>query len=112
LLAGLPLRDQRYRVNRSTCAELVATGRFLTVVPGFSLNSPHKHPSLRALSVELPNARRPIAIFTLKNRTLSPRAQLFASVCVRSPSRWQNSSRLAAANVRMWPILLQNSLQG
>jgi DNA-binding transcriptional LysR family regulator len=57
--------------------ELVATGRFLTVVPGFSLKFPRKHPSLRALSVELPNARRPIAIFTLKNRTLSPLAQLF-----------------------------------
>jgi DNA-binding transcriptional LysR family regulator len=57
--------------------ELFSTGRFLTTVPAFSLRLPRKHPSLKALPVELPNTRRPIASFTLKNRSLSPIAQLF-----------------------------------
>jgi DNA-binding transcriptional LysR family regulator len=58
-------------------SELFVTGRFLSVLPDFSLRLPRKHPSLRALPVELPNTRIPIAIVTLKNRTLSPIAQLF-----------------------------------
>jgi DNA-binding transcriptional LysR family regulator len=63
---GIPLRE-----------ELLSTGRFLAVVPGFSLQLPRKHPTLRALPVTLPNMRHPIAIVTLKNRELSPLAQLF-----------------------------------
>lgn len=57
--------------------ELLETGRFLTAVPGFSLRLPRKHPSLRALPVELPNTRHPVAIITLRERELSPLAQLF-----------------------------------
>lgn len=56
---------------------LLATGRFLTMVSGYTLMLPGKHPLLRALPVELPNARGTIAIITLKNRTLSPLAELF-----------------------------------
>ena len=63
-----------YLVLRS---ELLSAGRFLTVVPGFSLKLPRKHPFLRALPVELPGSRHPIAIVTLKNRELSPLAQVF-----------------------------------
>ena len=36
-----------------------------------------RHSFLRALPVELPNSRHPVAIITLKNRELSPLAQLF-----------------------------------
>ena len=57
--------------------ELLATDRFLTVFPSFSLRLPRRHPSLRALPVDLPNTRIAIAIVTLKNRTLSPIVQLF-----------------------------------
>jgi DNA-binding transcriptional LysR family regulator len=57
--------------------ELLATGRFLTMVPNFSLRLPRRHPFLRALPVDLPQLRHPIAIITLKNRELSPLAQLF-----------------------------------
>jgi DNA-binding transcriptional LysR family regulator len=56
---------------------LLATGRFLTVLPCFALTLPGKHSSLKALPVELPNARGTIAIVTLRNRTLSPLAALF-----------------------------------
>ena len=56
---------------------LLATGRFLTVLPRFILKLPGRHVSLRALPVNLPNARGSIEIVTLKNRTLSPLAELF-----------------------------------
>jgi DNA-binding transcriptional LysR family regulator len=56
---------------------LLATGRFLTITSGFMLTLPGKHPSLRSLPVELPNARGTVAIITLKNRTISPVAELF-----------------------------------
>ena len=46
-------------------------------LPGFALKLPRKHPTIRALPVALPNTRHPIAIITLKNRSLSPLAQLF-----------------------------------
>jgi DNA-binding transcriptional LysR family regulator len=57
--------------------ELLATGRFLTVVVGFSLLLPRKHPGLKALPVKLPDIRQPVGITTLTNRSLSPVAQMF-----------------------------------
>jgi DNA-binding transcriptional LysR family regulator len=63
--------------SRNMRNRLVATGRFLTVVPGFSLRPPSSNPGLKALPVELPGTRQPVAMITLKNRALSPLAQLF-----------------------------------
>ena len=57
--------------------DLLATGRFLTVLPSFLLKVPGRHPRLKALPITLPNTRMPIGIITLKNRTLTPAAQLF-----------------------------------
>jgi DNA-binding transcriptional LysR family regulator len=56
---------------------LLATGRFLSALP--SLRLPDRQHSLKALPLELPGTRRPIGIITLKTRTLSPLAQLFAA---------------------------------
>jgi DNA-binding transcriptional LysR family regulator len=56
---------------------LLATGRFLTMLSSYTLMLPGKHSSLKALPVELDSARGTIAIITLKNRTLSPLAELF-----------------------------------
>jgi len=58
-------------------SELAATGRFLTVLPGFALKLPQPNPSLRALPLILPNSEGPVGIRTLKNRSLGPVAQLF-----------------------------------
>jgi DNA-binding transcriptional LysR family regulator len=58
-------------------SELLETGRFLTVVPGFSVRLPRPHPSLKVLPVEFPNVRHQVAIITLKGLSLSPLAQLF-----------------------------------
>jgi DNA-binding transcriptional LysR family regulator len=55
---------------------LVATGRFLSIATGrvFGLS---KHPGIKVLPVKLQYASVPVGIITLKNRTLSPVAQLF-----------------------------------
>src|SRR5262249_16450008 len=58
-------------------ANLLKTGRYLTVFPEFWLQLPDPHPFIRKLPVELPIASGPIGIVTLKNRALSPVAQLF-----------------------------------
>jgi DNA-binding transcriptional LysR family regulator len=58
---------------------LLATGRFLSALASFSLRLPDRPSFLRALPLELPGTRRPVAIITLKSRTLSPLAQLFAA---------------------------------
>jgi LysR family pca operon transcriptional activator len=57
--------------------ELLATGRFLTVLPGFMLRVAWRNLALKSLPVALPNSPMPIGLITLKNRTLTPLAQLF-----------------------------------
>jgi DNA-binding transcriptional LysR family regulator len=56
---------------------LLTTGRFLTISPASTLKFPSRRPDLKALPVELPKARVPVGIVTVKNRTLSPVAKLF-----------------------------------
>jgi DNA-binding transcriptional LysR family regulator len=56
---------------------LLATGRFLTVLPESVLRYNAKQWALRALPIKLRTKSRPIAIITLKNRTISPVVQLF-----------------------------------
>lgn len=58
-------------------AKLAASGRFLTVIPEFILALPDRNPSLKALPVELPGARRTMRVLCLRNRLLSPLAELF-----------------------------------
>ena len=56
---------------------LLATGRFLTVLPDSVLRYNAKQWALRALPIKLHTKPRPIAIITLKNRTINPAVQLF-----------------------------------
>jgi DNA-binding transcriptional LysR family regulator len=58
-------------------ANLLRTGRYLSIVPEFWLQFPHRHPFIRKLPVELPVTGAPIGIVTLTGRQLSPVAQLF-----------------------------------
>jgi DNA-binding transcriptional LysR family regulator len=60
---------------------LLATGRFLTILPMSILRFPTSRPAIKVLPVRLPNARAPVGIVTLKNRTLSPTARLFIEHC-------------------------------
>jgi DNA-binding transcriptional LysR family regulator len=55
---------------------MLATGRFITSLPRSMLHFA-KHLPLKQLSVDSPILSRPVGIMTLKNRTLSPLAQLF-----------------------------------
>jgi DNA-binding transcriptional LysR family regulator len=56
---------------------LLATGRFLGVLSDSMLRLSGKRLSLKALPVEFSIRPGPIGIVTLKNRTISPMAQLF-----------------------------------
>ena len=57
--------------------KLLETGRFLTMLPRYTLMLPVRHPVLRPLPVEIANSRAPMAIITLNKRALSPLAELF-----------------------------------
>jgi len=57
---------------------LLATGRFLSMVPRVVLQFQARGQALTALSLELPSTHRPLAMISLKNRTLSPVAGLFS----------------------------------
>jgi DNA-binding transcriptional LysR family regulator len=51
-------------------------GGFLTMLPASVLKFPGGNEEIKALPVDIPKVGRPIGIVTLKNRTLSPVAQL------------------------------------
>jgi DNA-binding transcriptional LysR family regulator len=72
-----PPRTSVITVSLNLRNRLLATGRFLTMLPSYALTSAGKRPWLKALPVEVPNVRRSTVIVTLRNRTLSPLAELF-----------------------------------
>jgi DNA-binding transcriptional LysR family regulator len=61
---------------------ILATGRFVTVFPASSFKFLAKHSELKVLPIDLPAARRPNGIVTLKNRTTGAVAQIFID-CAR-----------------------------
>ena len=65
---------------------LLPTGRFLTVVPRSVLHFSPQRALFKVLPIELPRWHLPVSIMTLKNRTLSPMAQLFID-CVREAAK-------------------------
>ena len=56
---------------------LLASGRFLTLLPASVLKLAGGNDEIKALPVDIPKVGRPIGILTLKDRTLSPVAELF-----------------------------------
>jgi DNA-binding transcriptional LysR family regulator len=64
-----------YSLNVRT--SLLATGRFLAIVPASVLRFGAGELVLKVLPVELPPAVQPVAITTLRHRMLSPAAKLF-----------------------------------
>ena len=65
-----------FAVTAAARNALVASGRFLSIVPYSMSAFRGTHPPLKRLPIDLP-MRMPVGIVTLKNRTLSPLAQLF-----------------------------------
>jgi DNA-binding transcriptional LysR family regulator len=73
---GLP----RIMVETTSIAvrdQMLATGRYLTMVPRFCVLLQPKARSLRVLPVKLPDIPTHVAIFTLKNRSLGSAVELF-----------------------------------
>jgi len=65
---------------------LLATGRFVTIFPASAFRFLTKRSELKVLPVELPTARRPNGIVTLKDRALGPVARLFID-CAREVAK-------------------------
>jgi DNA-binding transcriptional LysR family regulator len=101
-----PPRATVYAGSITMRTKLAEGGRFLAVVPAYILRFSGKLVSLRVLPVELPTTRRQIGIITLKNRTLSPLAQLFID-CARDIAR--PLTKAHAPNDRVKNISPRNS---
>jgi DNA-binding transcriptional LysR family regulator len=65
---------------------MLATGRFLSTLSASVLQYSVNRRSIRVLPVGFPNRPSPVGIVTLKNRTISPVAQLFIE-CAREVAR-------------------------
>jgi DNA-binding transcriptional LysR family regulator len=75
--AGLPVPTPRMTTNSFALRNtLMATGHYLTLIPRSMLEFGPKPSPINVLPIVLPPWKSPIAIVTLKNRTLSPVAQL------------------------------------
>jgi len=57
--------------------QLVVTGRFVAMLPGSVLRFSGRNWPLKILPVKLPIQPRAVAVMRLKNRTLSPVAEVF-----------------------------------
>src|ERR1700676_5026934 len=64
-----------YSLNVRT--SLLATGRFLAIIPASALRFGAAQSVLKVLPCALPPSVQPVAVTTLKNRMLSPTAKLF-----------------------------------
>ena len=65
---------------------LAASGRFLAAVPSHVLKFPAKHSLIKLLPIELSTTQQQVGIITLKERTLSPLAQLLIE-CAREVAK-------------------------
>ena len=84
-------------VNGSAIARiaLVAKGRFLTLTSESAIRFGGRDMAIKALPIDLPDSQIPVGIITLKNRTLTPVAQLFID-CAREVARPMASKSLSA----------------
>lgn len=83
---------------------LLATGRFLTIVPDSVAVFSARSAGFKVLPIDLPTTRRAIGVIRLKNRTLSPIAQLFVD-CARDVASMltKRNSRRASPGRRVFP---------
>ena len=66
---------------------LLESGRFLTISATSMLHLPKERPEVKILPVDVKAPRVPIGIFTLKNRAVSPVAQLFSDYAREAAKR-------------------------
>jgi DNA-binding transcriptional LysR family regulator len=67
-------------------SNLLPTGRYLSMLPGSVLRYGALRSAVKVLDIDLPIRPRPVAIVTLRRRTLSPVAQLFIE-CAREMAK-------------------------
>jgi DNA-binding transcriptional LysR family regulator len=60
---------------------LLATGRFISISPYSAYSLSARRPELKVLAVRQSLGHAPVGIVILKNRTISPLAQLFINNC-------------------------------
>jgi DNA-binding transcriptional LysR family regulator len=84
--SGLGLPEMLITSSLPVRLSLVATGRFLTMVPRIVLEFPPGSAALKRLPIEFPSTHRPVGIITVRDRTLSSVAQLFRD-CVREMAK-------------------------
>jgi DNA-binding transcriptional LysR family regulator len=76
--AGLaPPPNMVATTSSSLREEILATGRYLSMVPRYWTLLPRRRSSLKVLPVEFPHTRLTVAIITVKNRSLSRATELF-----------------------------------
>lgn len=81
-----PLKAQVVSNSMAVRTRLVATKGFLTLLPGSMLHFGAKRLAVKPLPVTLPMKSQPIEIVTLKNRSLSPVAEMFID-CLRTVAK-------------------------
>jgi DNA-binding transcriptional LysR family regulator len=67
-------------------SSLLPTGRYLAVIPGAVLRYGALRSAVKVLSVEFPVQLTPVAVMSLRHRTLSPAARLFIE-CAREVAK-------------------------
>ena len=78
---------------------LVAEGRFLTLAAESVFRFASRNMAIKALPIDVPDIRIPVGIVTLKNRTLTPVAQLFID-CAREIARPMAKGKTVSARRR------------
>ena len=73
---------------------LLATGRFIAILPETMMNFSAQRLGLKRLPVDLPIERTPVAIVTLKDRELPPAIGSLSSVPGPLPQRWRNARKI------------------
>jgi DNA-binding transcriptional LysR family regulator len=72
---------------------LLATGKFFTAVPSSTFGWGADYLPFKVLPIEMPTTFGPVAIVTLRGRTLSPPAQLFTNCLRELATKRENKKR-------------------
>jgi DNA-binding transcriptional LysR family regulator len=83
-------RARVFAVSYEMRLSLLSTGRFLAIFPASASKFSTWRPEIKVLPVKLPLARPPNGIVVLKNRTLSPVAQLFINAAREAAKKLAN----------------------
>jgi DNA-binding transcriptional LysR family regulator len=89
-------------------ASLLATGRFISIVPNSGLIFSTRRTELKVLPVKHPFSSVPVGIVTLKNRTISPVANLFLESC-RELVKQHVKERIGKRNAHQCPCLHESA---